>query len=57
MGWLWHRRLAHVGMKNIHKLLKGEHILGLTNVLLRKTGSVAYVKQESKLAPIIHTRT
>jgi hypothetical protein len=32
MGWLWHRRLAHVGMRNLHKLLKGEHILGLTNV-------------------------
>jgi hypothetical protein len=32
MGWLWHRRLIHVGMKNLHKLLKGEHILGLTNV-------------------------
>jgi transposase InsO family protein len=32
MGWLWHRRLAHVGIKNLHKLLKGEHILGLTNV-------------------------
>jgi hypothetical protein len=31
MGWLWHRRLSHVGMKNLHKLLKGEHILGLTN--------------------------
>jgi hypothetical protein len=31
MGWLWHHRLAHVGMKNLHKLLKGEHILGLTN--------------------------
>jgi hypothetical protein len=25
MGWLWHHRLAHVGMKNLHKLLKGEH--------------------------------
>jgi hypothetical protein len=24
MGWLWHHRLAHVGMKNLHKLLKGE---------------------------------
>jgi hypothetical protein len=23
MGWLWHRRLAHVGVKNFHKLLKG----------------------------------
>jgi hypothetical protein len=36
MGWLWHRRLAHVGMKNLHKLLKGEHILGLTNVHIEK---------------------
>jgi hypothetical protein len=36
MGWLWHRRLAHVGLKNLHKLLKGEHILGLTNVHFEK---------------------
>jgi hypothetical protein len=36
MGWLWHCRLAHVGMKNLHKLLKGEHILGLTNVHFEK---------------------
>jgi hypothetical protein len=36
MGWLWHRRLAHVGMKNLHKLLKGEHILGPTNVHFEK---------------------
>jgi hypothetical protein len=36
MGWLWHRQLAHVGMKNLHKLLKGEHILRLTNVHFEK---------------------
>jgi hypothetical protein len=36
MGWLWHRRLTHIGMKNLHKLLKGEHILGLTNVHFEK---------------------
>jgi hypothetical protein len=36
MVWLWHRRLAHVGMKNLDKLLKGEHILGLTNVHFEK---------------------
>jgi hypothetical protein len=36
MGWLWHRRLTHVGMKNLHTLLKGEHILGLTNVHFEK---------------------
>jgi hypothetical protein len=32
MGWLWHRHLTHVAMKNFHKLLKGEHVLGLTDV-------------------------
>jgi hypothetical protein len=36
MGWLWHHQLAHVGMKNLHKLLKGEHILGLINVYFEK---------------------
>jgi hypothetical protein len=33
MGWLWHRRLAHVGMRNLHKLQKDGHILGLTNII------------------------
>ena len=36
MGWLWHRQLAHVGMRNLAKLQKGEHILGLTNVSFEK---------------------
>jgi hypothetical protein len=36
LDWLWHRRLAHVGMKNLHKLLKGEHVLGLTDVCFEK---------------------
>jgi hypothetical protein len=36
MGCLWHHRLAHVGMKNLHKLLKGEHVLGLTDVCFEK---------------------
>ena len=36
MGWLWHRRLAHVGMRNLAKLQKKGHILGLTNVVFEK---------------------
>ena len=36
MSWLWHHRLAHVGMRNLHKLQKGGHILGLTNVSFEK---------------------
>jgi hypothetical protein len=36
MGWLWHRRLAHVGMRNLHKLQKVGHILRLTNIVFEK---------------------
>jgi hypothetical protein len=36
MGLLWHRRLAHVGMRNLHKLKKEDHILGLTNIIFEK---------------------
>ena len=35
-GWLWHRRLAHVGMRNLANLQRGEHVLGLTNVSFEK---------------------
>jgi transposase InsO family protein len=41
MGWLWHRRLAHVGMKNLLKLLKGDHVLGLIYVCFEKDRSCA----------------
>jgi len=27
VGWLWHRRLAHVGMRNLQSLLKGGILL------------------------------
>jgi hypothetical protein len=33
MGWLSHHRLAHVGMRNLHKLQRHGHILGLTNIV------------------------
>jgi hypothetical protein len=36
MGWLWHHRLAHVGMRNLHKLQRDSHILGLTNIVFEK---------------------
>jgi hypothetical protein len=35
-GWLWHRRLAHVGMRNLIKLLKNDYIIGVTNVIFEK---------------------
>jgi transposase InsO family protein len=39
IGWLWHRRLAHVGMRNLHKFQKDGHILGLTNIIFEKDRS------------------
>jgi hypothetical protein len=36
LDWIWHRRLAHVGMNNLNKLLKGDHILGLKNVFFEE---------------------
>jgi hypothetical protein len=39
MCWLWHHMLAHVGMRNIHKLQKEGNILGLMNVAFEKDRS------------------
>jgi hypothetical protein len=36
MGWLWYRRLAHVGMRNLHKLQNEGHILELMNIAFEK---------------------
>jgi hypothetical protein len=36
MGWLWHRRLAHINMRNIHKLQNDDHILQLINIVFFK---------------------
>ncbi|KAK1631017.1 hypothetical protein QYE76_005332 [Lolium multiflorum] len=35
-GWLWHRRLGHINMRNLKQLLKGEHIVGLTGISFEK---------------------
>ena len=29
MGWLWHRRLGHVGMKQLNRLVKHDLVRGL----------------------------
>jgi hypothetical protein len=36
LGWLWHRRLAHVGMNTFNKLLKKELVRGLKDVKFEK---------------------
>ena len=32
MGWLWHRRLGHVGMKQLNRLVKHDLVRGLKDV-------------------------
>ena len=56
MGWLWHRRLAHVGMKNLHKLLKGEHVLGLTNVTFKKDRPCAACQAGKQVGSAHHSK-
>jgi hypothetical protein len=56
MGWLWHRRLAHVGMKNLHKLLKGEHVLGLTNVFFEKDRPCAVCQVGKRVGSTHHSK-
>jgi hypothetical protein len=56
MGWLWHRRLAHVGMKNLQKLLKGEHVLGLTNVSFEKDRPCAACQAGKQVGSTHHSK-
>jgi hypothetical protein len=56
MGWLWHRRLAHVGMKNLHKLLKGEHVLGLRNVCFEKDRPCAACQAGKQVGSTHHSK-
>jgi transposase InsO family protein len=56
MGWLWHRRLAHDGMKNLHKLLKGEHVLGLTNVCFEKDRPCAACQAGKQVGSTHHSK-
>ena len=36
LGWLWHRRLAHVGMSTLKKVLKKDMVRGLKDVVFEK---------------------
>jgi hypothetical protein len=36
MGWLWHRRLGHVGMRQLNRLVKHDLVRDLKDVVLEK---------------------
>jgi hypothetical protein len=56
MGWLWHRRLAHVGMRNLHKLQKDDHILGLTNIIFEKDRSCGVCQARKQVGTHHHAK-
>ena len=35
-GWLWHRRLGHDGMRNLHTVAKKKHVIGIEGVKFLK---------------------
>ena len=39
-GWLWHQRLGHAGMRNLHMLAKKKHVIGIEGVKFPKDPSV-----------------
>jgi hypothetical protein len=56
MGWLWHRRLGHVGMKQLNKLIKHDLVRGLKDVTFERISYVVHVKPENKLVTLILRR-
>jgi len=56
LGWLWHRRLGHGGMKQLNWLLKHDLVFSLKDVELKKISYVVHVKPESKLQILIPPR-
>jgi hypothetical protein len=56
MGWLWHRMLAHVGMRNLHKLQRDGHILGLTNIVFEKDRSCGACPIKKQVGAPHHAR-
>jgi transposase InsO family protein len=56
MGWLWHHRLAHVGMRNLHKLQKEGHILGLMSVASEKDRSCGACQAGKQVGAPCHAK-
>ena len=51
LGWLRHRRLAHVGMSSLKKLMKNDLVRGLKDVKFE-----VHVKPASKLLILIQSK-
>jgi transposase InsO family protein len=47
-GWLWHRRLAHIGMNQLKKLMKHDLVIGLNNDIIFEKNKLCSACQASK---------
>jgi hypothetical protein len=56
LGWLWHRRIAHIEMSNLKKAHKRGMITGLKDVTIDKNKLCSACKPESKLTFITLSR-
>src|SRR3954471_11272046 len=56
MGWLWHRRLAHVNMRTLQSLHTGGHILGLKETVSFAKDRLCRPCVEGKMHDIHHRR-
>jgi hypothetical protein len=50
VGWLWHRRLAHVGMSSLKKLMKNELVRGLKYVKFEKDKLCSACQDDKQVA-------
>jgi hypothetical protein len=50
LGWLWHRRLAHVGMNTLNKLLKNELVRDLKDVKFKKDKPCSACQADKQIA-------
>jgi transposase InsO family protein len=49
-GWLWHRRLVHVGMSTLKKLFKKDLVLGLKDIVFEKVKLCSACQARKKVA-------
>jgi len=54
-SWLWHRRIAHIHMHHLNKLISKDLVVVVyPNSSLRKTTYVKHVKRGSKLKILLN---
>ena len=56
LGWLWHRKLAYVGMSSLKKLMKNELVRGLKDVKFEKDKLGSACQARSKLQTLIQPK-